>query len=179
MIFRDTGISGARVVAPEPIDDERGLFARTFCAEQFAAEGLDPRVSQCNTSFNRHAGTLRGLHLQAAPHGEAKLVRCTRGAIYDVAVDLRPDSPSFRRWFAVELTDANRLSFFIPDGCAHGFQSLRDETEVLYQMSVPYVPGAARGVRWDDPAFGIQWPEPPAQGRTISQRDADLPDFTA
>jgi dTDP-4-dehydrorhamnose 3,5-epimerase len=179
MIFQDTAIDGACVVAPEPIDDERGLFARTFCAEEFEARGLDSRVSQCNTSFNAHAGTLRGLHFQAEPHGEAKLVRCTRGAIYDVAVDLRPESPSFRHWFGVELTEANRLAFFVPQGCAHGFQSLRDASEVLYQMSTPYVPGTERGVRWNDPAFGVQWPQPPAHGRTISERDAGYPDFTS
>lgn len=177
MIFRETAIQGACVVVPEPIEDERGMFARTFCADEFEARGLDSRVSQCNTSFNARAGTLRGLHLQTEPHGEAKLVRCTRGAIYDVAVDLRPHSPTFRRWFSVELTEANRLALFIPEGCAHGFQSLRDASEVVYQMSTPYVPGTERGVRWDDPAFGIEWPEPPAHGRTISERDASYPDF--
>jgi dTDP-4-dehydrorhamnose 3,5-epimerase len=176
MIFQETAINGAWIVAPEPIEDERGLFARTFCAEEFQARGIDIRVAQCNTSFNARAGTLRGLHFQAEPHGEAKLVRCTQGAIYDVAVDLRPDSPSYRRWFSVELTAANRRAFFIPEGCAHGFQSLRDASEVLYQMSTPYVPGAERGLRWDDPAFGVKWPEPPVHGRTISKRDASYPD---
>jgi dTDP-4-dehydrorhamnose 3,5-epimerase len=177
MSLLQTPIDGAWVVAPEPIEDERGLFARTFCAEEFAARGLDVRVAQCNTSFNARAGTLRGLHYQADPHGEAKLVRCTQGAIYDVAVDLRPGSPSFRRWFGVELTAATRHAFFIPEGCAHGFQTLQDASEVLYQMSTPYVPGAGRGVRWDDPAFGVTWPEPPAGGRTMADRDAAYPDF--
>jgi dTDP-4-dehydrorhamnose 3,5-epimerase len=178
MIFQETPIDGAWVVVPEPLDDERGLFARTFCTEEFTARGLDIRVAQCNTSFNARAGTLRGLHFQAEPHGEAKLVRCTQGAICDVAVDVRPDSPSFRRWFSVELTATNRRAFFIPEGCAHGFQSLHDASEVLYQMSTPHVPGAERGVRWDDPAFGVMWPEPPARGRTISERDATYPDFS-
>lgn len=177
MIFVDTPIDGAQVIEPELLADERGAFARTFCAEEFAARGLDARVSQCNTSFNDAAGTLRGLHYQAAPYGEAKLVRCTRGAIYDVAVDLRPDSSSFRTWFAIELNEENRKAFFIPSGCAHGFQSLRDASEVLYQMSVPYVPDAGRGVRWDDPAFGIEWPSPPGPRRTLSERDATYPDF--
>ena len=177
MIFLTTPIDGAWVVTPEPIEDQRGLFARTFCTEEFAARGLDTRVAQCNTSFNDRAGTLRGLHYQAEPDGEAKLVRCTQGAIYDVAVDLRPGSPTFRKWFGVELSAANRHAFFIPEGCAHGFQTLQDASEVLYQMSTPYVPGAGRGVRWDDPGFGISWPEPPAGGRTMAERDAGYPDF--
>jgi dTDP-4-dehydrorhamnose 3,5-epimerase len=177
MIFQETSIDGAWVVVPEPIEDERGLFARTFCTDEFGVRGLDIRVSQCNTSFNPRAGTLRGLHFQAEPHGEAKLVRCTQGAIYDVAVDLRTDSPTYRRWFSVELTAANRRAFFIPEGCAHGFQSLRDASEVLYQMSTPYVPGSGRGVRWDDPAFGIEWPDPPPDGRIMSEQDAGYPDI--
>ena len=177
MIFQETLIDGAWVVVAEPIEDERGLFARTFCTDEFGARGLDSRVSQCNTSFNARAGTLRGLHFQAEPHGEAKLVRCTQGAIYDVAVDLRTDSPSYRRWFSVELTAANRHSFFIPEGCAHGFQSLQDASEVLYQMSTAYVPGSGRGVRWDDPALGIEWPDPPPEGRIMSERDAGYPDL--
>ena len=171
-------VSGAYLIEPEPIADERGLFARTFCAEEFARRGLDARVSQCNTSANRRAGTLRGMHYQAAPHGEAKLVRCTRGAIFDVAVDLRPSSSTYLRWAAAELTADNRQAFFIPAGCAHGFQTLADDSEVLYQMSTPYVPGAGRGVRWNDPAFGITWPEPPPLGRTISERDRVYPDLT-
>jgi len=171
-------VSGAYLIEPEPIADERGLFARTFCAEEFARRGLDARVSQCNTSANRRAGTLRGMHYQAAPHGEAKLVRCTRGAIFDVAVDLRPSSSTYLRWAGAELTADNRQAFFIPAGCAHGFQTLADDSEVLYQMSTPFVPGAGRGVRWNDPAFGITWPEPPPLGRTISERDRVYPDLT-
>jgi dTDP-4-dehydrorhamnose 3,5-epimerase len=177
VIFTETSIAGAYVIEPEPAGDERGLFARTFDAEEFALRGLDGRVSQCNTSFNPGAATLRGLHYQAAPHGEAKLVRCTRGAIYDVAVDLRADSPSYLRWFAAELSAENRRAFFIPDGCAHGFQTLAPDSEVLYQMSTPYVPGSGRGVRWDDPAFAVQWPEPPPGGRIMSERDASYPDL--
>ena len=177
MILTETSIAGAYVIEPEPAGDERGLFARTFDAEEFASRGLDGRVSQCNTSFNPRAGTLRGLHYQAAPHGEAKLVRCTRGAIYDVAVDLRAGSPSYMRWFAAELSAENRRAFFIPDGCAHGFQTLAPDSEVLYQMSTPYVPGSGRGVRWDDPAFAVQWPDPPPGGRTMSERDASYPDL--
>jgi dTDP-4-dehydrorhamnose 3,5-epimerase len=171
-------VAGALVVEPDRIEDERGFFARTFSSEEFAARGLDARVDQCSTSFNARAGTLRGLHYQEAPHGEAKLVRCTRGAIYDVALDLRPDSPSYLRWAGVELSADNGRALFIPEGCAHGFQSLLDTTEVLYQISTPYVPGAARGVRWDDPAFGIKWPPAPPGGRTMSARDAEYPDFT-
>ena len=177
MTILDTPIGGAYVIDPELIVDERGAFARTFCAEEFAARGLDPRVAQCNTSVNTRAGTLRGMHYQAAPHGEAKLVRCTRGAIYDVAVDLRAGSDTYLRWFAVELTEENRRAFFIPAGCAHGFQTLLNASEVLYQMSAPYVPDAGRGVRWDDPGIGIEWPDPPMSGRTISTRDAGYPDF--
>jgi dTDP-4-dehydrorhamnose 3,5-epimerase len=177
MIFQETSIDGAWVVVPEPIGDERGLFVRTFSADEFGARGLDSRVSQCNTSFNARAGTLRGLHLQAPPHGEAKLVRCTDGAIYDVAVDLRPGSRTYLRWCAAQLSARNRHAFFIPDGCAHGFQTLADDSEVLYQMSTPYVPGSGRGVRWDDPAFGIEWPDAPPGGRIMSERDAGYPDL--
>jgi dTDP-4-dehydrorhamnose 3,5-epimerase len=175
----ETPLQGAYVVELEPLRDERGWFARTFDAETFAGLGLDPSVSQCNTSFNERAGTLRGMHFQAEPHGEAKLIRCTRGAVYDVIVDLRPGSPSFRAWFGLELRADGTASLFAPAGLAHGFQTLEDASEVHYQMGHHYVPAAARGVRWDDPAFGIEWPEPPAAGRTISERDAAYPDFRA
>jgi dTDP-4-dehydrorhamnose 3,5-epimerase len=175
--LRETPVAGVHLVEPERIADERGHFARTFAADEFTAHGLDARVTQCSTSFNARRGTLRGLHYQAAPHGEAKLVRCTRGAIYDVAVDLRPDSPSYRRWTAAELTADNGRALYIPAGCAHGFQTLVDASEVLYQISTPYVPEAARGVRWDDPAFGIDWPPPPRGRRTMAARDAGYPDF--
>jgi dTDP-4-dehydrorhamnose 3,5-epimerase len=172
-----TPLPGAHVVELEPIGDERGWFARTFDAAAFSALGLDARVSQCNASFNARAGTLRGMHFQAEPHGEAKLVRCTRGAIFDAIVDLRADSPAYCRWFGLELHAGATRSLFVPAGFAHGFQTLTDDAEVQYQMSYHYVPEAARGVRWDDPAFGIEWPEPPAGGRVLSERDAAYPDF--
>ena len=179
MIFQDTSLVGVVVVEPEMLADERGAFARTFCTEEFEARGLDARVAQTNISFNPRAGTLRGMHYQAAPHGEAKLVRVTCGAIYDVAVDLRDSSPTRLGWFGTELSADNHRALYIPAGCAHGFQSLSDDTEVLYLISTAYVPGAGRGVRWDDPAFSIRWPDPPADGRTMSERDATYPDFDA
>ena len=174
-----TPLPGTFVVELEPLRDERGWFARTFDAGVFAQAGLEPRVVQCNTSFNERAGTLRGMHFQSEPHGEAKLVRCTRGAVYDVVVDLRPESPAFRRWFGIELRAGAAASLFAPAGLAHGFQTLEDASEVHYQMGSPYVPEAASGVRWDDPAFGIQWPAPPGGERVISERDASYPDFGA
>jgi dTDP-4-dehydrorhamnose 3,5-epimerase len=175
--FIETPVAGALVVEPQPIEDGRGFFARTFSRADFSARGLDARVDQCSASFNARAGTLRGMHYQAAPHGEVKLVRCTRGAIFDVAVDLRPESPTYLRWAGVELSADDGRALYVPHGCAHGFQTLVDAAEVLYQISTPYVPAAARGVRWDDPAFGIDWPAPPAGGRTMSARDAEYPDF--
>jgi dTDP-4-dehydrorhamnose 3,5-epimerase len=171
--FTETKVAGAFLIGPEPIGDERGFFARSFCREGFEAHGLNPVVAQCNLSFNHRRGTLRGLHYQAAPHQEAKLVRCTRGAIWDVAVDLRPGSATYRAWFGAELSDGNRASLYIPEGCAHGFLSLTDAAEVAYQMSAPYAPAAAMGVRWDDPAFGIEWP---GEVLVINQRDASYPD---
>jgi dTDP-4-dehydrorhamnose 3,5-epimerase len=175
--FRETPVAGSYAVEPERMEDARGFFARTFSADEFAAHGLDDRVDQCSTSFNAKRGTLRGLHYQAAPHGESKLVRCTRGAIYDVAVDLRPNSPSYLRWAAVELTAENGRALYVPEGCAHGFQTLADASEILYQISAAYVPEAARGVRWDDPVFSIEWPPAPPGGRTIAERDSRYPDF--
>jgi dTDP-4-dehydrorhamnose 3,5-epimerase len=177
VIFHPTPLEGAFVVEQERLTDERGFFARTWAVEELEARGLDARVAHMNTSFNARAGTLRGLHFQAAPHAEAKLVRATRGAIWDVAVDLREESPTYRRWHAVALDEDNGLAFFVPAGCAHGFVTLTDASEVLYVMSTPYVPQAARGVRWDDPAFGIEWPAPPASGRTMSERDRTWRDF--
>jgi dTDP-4-dehydrorhamnose 3,5-epimerase len=170
-----TAIEGARLVELEPIEDERGFFARSFCREEFAAQGLDPCVAQCNVSFNRRRGTLRGMHFQRPPHAEAKLVRCTRGAIYDVIVDLRKESSSFLKWIAVELTAENRRALYIPQGVAHGFQTLEESSEVLYQMSELYSPDAAAGVRWDDPAFGIDWP---IARPIVSARDGAYPDFS-
>jgi dTDP-4-dehydrorhamnose 3,5-epimerase len=171
-----TAVPGCFIVELEPAGDERGWFARTFDAEEFAAEGLEACIAQCSTSFNLRAGTLRGLHYQASPHEECKLVRCTRGALYDVVLDLRPESQG--EWLAVELTPDNSLSVYVPRGCAHGFQTLEDATEVQYQIATPYVPDAARGVRWDDPGFSVDWPDPRAgTERTISSRDAAWPDW--
>lgn len=175
MIFRETPIAGAVLIELEPLVDERGSFARTFSRDDFAAQGLSVDVVQCNTSTNTRAGTLRGLHYQETPFEEAKLVRCVRGSIFDVVVDLRPDSPTYCAWYGVELSRSNDRMLFIAAGLAHGFQTLEDDTEVLYQMSAAYSAEHARGVRWDDPAFGIEWPD--ADVRTISARDRDYADF--
>jgi dTDP-4-dehydrorhamnose 3,5-epimerase len=172
MIFTASPLAGAYIVDVSRLEDERGFFARSFCAEEFGAFGLATEMSQCSVSFNARRGTLRGLHFQAAPHDEEKLVRCTRGAIFDVIVDIRPDSQTYRRWFGTELTAANHRSLYIPKGFAHGFLSVTDETEVFYMISAAYVPGAARGLRWNDPAFDISWPFTP---RVISARDAEFP----
>ncbi|HXW97160.1 MAG TPA: dTDP-4-dehydrorhamnose 3,5-epimerase [Gemmatimonadales bacterium] len=174
MIFGSTPLPGAAVVDLERREDERGFFARSFCQREFEAQGLETTVAQCNVSFNRRRGTLRGMHWQAAPHGEAKLVRVTRGALWDVIVDLRPESATYCRWFGVELSAENHRALYIPRGFAHGFQTLVDDVEVFYQMSTSYVPDAQRGVRWDDPAFGIEWPILPP---FLSERDATYPDY--
>lgn len=174
MIFGSTPLPGAAVVDLERREDERGFFARSFCQREFEAQGLETTVAQCNVSFNRRRGTLRGMHWQAAPYGEAKLVRVTRGALWDVIVDLRPESTTYCRWFGVELTADNHRALYIPRGFAHGFQTLVDDVEVFYQMSTTYVPDAQRGVRWDDPAFGIEWPILPP---FLSERDAAYPDY--
>ena len=158
----------------EPREDERGLFARTWCRHEFRAAGLNDALVQCNTSFNQRRGTLRGMHYQQAPHQEAKLVRCTAGAILDVILDLRPDSDTYLRTFSVELTAANRLALYVPEGCAHGFQALMDDTEVFYQMSEYYHPQSARGLRWNDSVLEMQWPILPP---LVSKRDASYPDF--
>lgn len=176
MIFRETTLAGAFVIELEKREDERGFFARTFCREEFSAHGLNPDIAQCNVSFNKRKGTLRGMHYQAAPFAEDKLVRCTAGAIFDVIIDLRKSSGTFRRHFAVELCAASGNMLYVPEGFAHGFQTLFDNTEVFYQMSKPYAAQCARGVRWNDPAFAIEWP--PAE-RTILGRDRDYPDFAA
>lgn len=172
MRFSETTLAGALVIDVTRMEDERGFFARCFSADEFAARGLPAAMPQCSISFNARKGTLRGMHFQAAPHGEDKLVRCTAGSIFDVIVDLRPESPTRRRWFGVELTGANRRSLFVPKGFAHGFVTLVDDTEVLYMISTPYAPGHERGVRWNDPAFAIDWPIEPA---LISARDAAYP----
>lgn len=172
MIFTETPLIGALLVTQERREDERGFFARTFCVEEFAASNLPTQVLQCNVSFNRRQGTVRGLHFQRAPRAEAKLVRCTAGAIYDVMVDLRPDSPTYCQWYGAELTAANGAALFIPEGFAHGFQTLADDSEVFYQMFSSYSPAHADGVRWDDPAFAIRWPLPVT---TIAERDFAFP----
>lgn len=174
MIFVPTTLAGAVVVDLDRREDERGFFARSFCHSEFEAHGLERCVSQCNISFNHRRGTLRGLHWQAAPHGEAKLVRVTRGSIWDVIVDLRPSSPTLGAWFGVELSAENRRALYVPRDFAHGFQTLVDDVEVFYQMSTDYVAGAQRGARWNDPAFGVEWP---IASPILNQRDGAYPDF--
>ena len=173
MIFTETALAGAWIVEPERLEDERGFFARTFCAREFARRGLAPDMAQCSTSFNRRKGTLRGLHYQAEPHAEEKLVRVTMGAIFDVIVDLRDESPSFGRWFGTILSAENRRMLYIPKGFAHGFQTLADDSEVFYQISTFYDPASSRGIRWDDPELAVAWPNP--QGAIVSARDRALP----
>ena len=174
MVFSETGLPAAFIVDVDGHDDERGFFARSWCQREFEARGMNSRVVQCNISRNRLTGTLRGMHYQVAPHAEAKLVRCTAGAIYDVIVDLRPDSPTFRRYFGVVLSAENHRALYVPEEFAHGFLTLADNSEVLYHMSQFYEPAAAQGFRWDDPAFNIAWPEPV---RLMSERDRNYPDF--
>jgi dTDP-4-dehydrorhamnose 3,5-epimerase len=176
MKFTACPIIGAWLIDMEPAGDERGFFARSHCVSEFGAHGLDGVFRQSSVSFNALRGTLRGLHYQAAPHAETKLVRCTAGAVFDAIVDLRPESDSYGRWFAAELSAANRRSLYIPAGCAHGFLTLTDAAELLYMISTDYVPGAARGLRWDDPAIGIRWPFAPLR---VSARDAGLPTLAA
>ncbi|MGH6689263.1 MAG: dTDP-4-dehydrorhamnose 3,5-epimerase [Gammaproteobacteria bacterium] len=175
MIFKETALSGAFVIDPEPQEDARGLFARTWCWRELQARGLETRTAQCSTSFNRRKGTLRGLHYQRPPAAETKIVRCTRGALYDVIIDLRPESPTFLEHVAVVLTADNRRMLYVPTGFAHGFQTLEDDTEVFYQISEFSAPEHARGVRWNDPLFGISWPI--VDRRTIIERDQRYPDF--
>jgi len=174
MTFHQTKLQGVFEIYLDPRPDERGFFARTWCQTEFENRGLNSVVVQCNVSFNTRKGTLRGIHYQAAPFAETKIVRCTRGAVYDVVVDLRPHSPTFKQWTSLVLTDVNRNMIYVPDGCAHGFLTLKDETEVFYQMSEIYKAESARGVRWDDPAFRIVWP---AKVEVISERDRTYPDF--
>lgn len=174
MIFHTTQLPGLLLIEPEEVHDTRGFFARTFCAEEFHAHELPTAFPQCNLSFNHKRGTLRGMHFQKAPHEELKLVRCTQGAVWDVVIDLRPDSPAFMQHLGFELTAQNRHQLVVPKGCAHGFQTLCDHTELFYMMSDPFAPGFGTGVRYNDPAFGIAWPLPVA---VISERDAEYPDF--
>ena len=174
MRFVDTRVAGTWVVEPERFEDERGFFARTWDTMEFAEQGLNHRLVQASISYNRARGTLRGLHYQDVPHREAKLVRCTSGTVFDVALDLRVESPTYLVWFGVELSAANCQALYIPEGCAHGFLTLTDDSEMLYQMSEFYAPDAGRGVRYDDPAFGIEWP---ADVLVITDRDRGYGDF--
>jgi dTDP-4-dehydrorhamnose 3,5-epimerase len=173
--FATTGLAGALVVEPELLADERGFFARTWCAREFANHGLKDGLVQCSISFNRRKGTVRGLHYQTPPREEAKLVRCALGAIYDVIVDLRANSPTYLKHFAVELTQDNLKMLYVPEGCAHGFQTLADGTEVVYQMTEFHSPECSAGHRWNDPAFGIEWP---LEVSVISKRDGSYADFS-
>jgi len=174
VIFTPTPLAGAWVVELERHEDERGFFARTWCRRELEARGLDARLVQCSMSRNTRRGTLRGLHWQAPPHAEVKLVRCSRGAIWDVMVDVRPSSPTYTRHFGAELTAENGLALYIPEGFAHGFVTLADDSDVVYQMTEYYEPAAARGARWNDPAFGIPWP---VARPILHPRDAGYPDF--
>jgi dTDP-4-dehydrorhamnose 3,5-epimerase len=167
-------VAGVFRIEMERLTDDRGYFARTWSSRDAEERGLNTRIAQCNVSYNRRRATLRGMHFQIAPHQEAKLVRCVRGALIDVILDLRPDSPTYKKWEAFELTQENGAAVYIPEGCAHGFQTLVDDTEVHYQISEYYAPDSARGVRWNDPAFAIVWPLP---NPILSPRDAAYPDF--
>ena len=175
MIFNTTPLAGAFVIELETITDERGFFARTFCRNEFERRNLNPSLVQCNLSYNRCRGTLRGMHFQKAPYPEVKLVRCHAGVVYDVIIDLRPDSDTYLAWIGVELSSTNRKMLYVPEGFAHGYQSLTDHSEVFYQVSQFYNPAAESGVRWDDPVFGIEWPQ--VENSIISDKDRHWPDF--
>lgn len=174
MRFFETDLDGARLIELEPIRDERGFFSRSFCVKEFAAQSLEANFVQHSLSYSAARGTLRGMHFQAAPHSEVKVVDCVKGAIWDVIIDIRPDSPTYRKWQGFELTAENRRQLYIPAGFAHGFQTLSDNTEVHYLISAFYEPSAARGLRYDDPSFAIRWPLPIA---VISAKDLAWPDF--
>jgi dTDP-4-dehydrorhamnose 3,5-epimerase len=174
MIFKPTTVQGAFVIEPDRFDDDRGFFSKIWDVKEFQQHGLSTEFAQFNLAFNHRKGTLRGMHYQAAPHEEVKLVRCTRGAVWDVIVDLRPKSPTYLRWSGVELSEDNYLTYYVPKGCAHGYITLTDRAEVTYNVSTGYAPQSARGVRWNDPAFAIQWP---AQPTVINHRDATYPDY--
>lgn len=175
MILKETELSGAFIVEPERFEDGRGFFGRAWSARELAARGAEAGFVEGNISFNRRRGTLRGMHYQAAPHGQAKLVSCARGAVYDVGVDLRPRSPTYGKWVGVKLSAGNGLGLYLPGDFAHGYQTLEDETEMHYLVTAPYVPESSRGFRWDDPAFAIAWPD--AGELTIIERDRSYPDF--
>jgi dTDP-4-dehydrorhamnose 3,5-epimerase len=180
MVFKETCIKGAYIIEIEPRSDERGFFGRAFCRSEYKKMGLNPDISQCSVSYNATRGILRGMHYQAAPYAEAKTIFCLAGSIYDVFIDLRPDSPTWKKWCSVELHgrrddwNAARRLLYLPEGVAHGFQVMEDHTEVFYQISAPYHQASARGIRWNDPAFNIRWPE---ADRIISERDRSFPDF--
>ncbi len=176
MIFTETKLEGAYIIDIEPWKDERGFFARSWCQDEFEKLGLNPRLVQCNISFNKTRGTLRGMHFQVAPFAEAKLVRCTMGAMMDVIIDLRPGSVTFKQWVSVELSAENRRMLYIPEEFANGFQTLTDNCEIFYQMSEIFHPECARGVRWDDPAFAIEWPE--LSARILTENDRSFTDFS-
>ena len=176
MIFEETKLARAFIIKLEKLEDERGFFARAWCQKEFDDAGINSRVVQANLSYNEKKGTLRGMHYQVSPYQEAKLVRCFRGAIYDVIVDLRSDSPTYKDWIGVELSAQNRQVLFVPEGFAHGFQTLESQTEVFYQVSEFYTPGAEKGARYNDPAFGIDWPLPVS---VISEKDAGWADYSA
>ena len=174
MIFKPLALAEACLIEVQPQEDERGSYARSWCAREFRANGLNDRLVECGISYNRRRGTLRGMHMQLGEHAQAKLVRCSRGAIYDVIIDLRPDSPTYCRWIAVDLSAAQCMMLYVPEGFAHGFQTVESDTEVLYQMSQYYQPDAERGIRWNDPRFAISWPVPDP---IISAKDLNYNDF--
>lgn len=174
MIFKETKLKGVFIIEPERLEDDRGFFARTWCKREFEVHGLNSNLMQCNISFNKIKGTLRGMHYQSDPHAEAKLVRCTQGSLYDVIIDLRQNSITYKNWLAVELNRDNYKMLYIPENFAHGFLTLEDNTEVLYYMSESYYPEYARSVRWNDPAFSIRWP---TEVNILSERDRNCPDF--
>jgi len=175
IIFTETKLKGAFIVDPERFEDARGFLARSFSAKEFESRGLNPRIAECNISFSKKRYTVRGMHFQHPPFAQAKLVRCSKGAIYDAIIDLRPESPTFKQWIGEELTAENRRILYVPEGFAHGFQTLADDTEVFYQMTNFYNPGSEGGVRWNDPVFAIDWPA--TDGVTINERDQNYPDF--
>ena len=176
MSIKATHLKGAFIIEPRFFEDERGFFSQAWSRKEFEALGVEGRFIQGNLSFNRRKGTLRGMHYQAAPHGQAKLVRCTRGAVFDVGIDLRPDSPTFRQWVGVELSAENRRLLYVPADFAHGYLTLEDDSEVHYLVTGSYAPESARGARWNDPAFGVEWPR--AEELIINERDRTYPDFT-
>jgi dTDP-4-dehydrorhamnose 3,5-epimerase len=176
MIFTETGLKGAWLIEIARVEDRRGFFGRSWCAREFEEHGLKAGIRQINTSFTKKKGTIRGLHYQVDPHQETKFIRCTRGRIYDVIVDLRPDSPTYRQWAGHELTDENYRMIYVPENFAHGFVTMEDDCEVYYPVTEFYTPGAERGIRWNDPAFGIEWPQ--TEGLTISKKDQNWPDFS-